>query len=741
MSKSTNPTTVDFTNGFVVSGAGSTVTVDGSGFLRTTGNQSASGDKTFSGSTTFTGTVTNSNATTTGTNTSIGTGNGLTSGQALSVSTGSSTFGTGSGTGFFYGGASDSYAGAVTISNTGAFTGTLLALTADATTSGTVLGISAQSLTSGKAIDVMLGTLYSGTSDAQGTIGAVNVRAQSFTGNVFNVSASGAGGPSANLANFQSTQLAGNVVNVSGISLTTGTAVSVLLGTSGTGELINTAAGYTGNLLDLRVNNTPVFSVNQAGDTSVGGTLAVSGNATVGGTLGVAGNTTLGGTLGVAGDVRVNTNKLTIAAATGNITGPNSGGWTIDNGNASAINIGTGAATTINIGRTGQSTVVGGALTSTQTFIVGPGAPNQFSVSSTTGNVTAQGTGQFGSSSANSVNLSGAANGSPVVLSAIGATDPSVGITLAPKGAGRVTISGSAGGGLDVAAGTNANVVVGSANRIELVGAASGSAPALQINSGSTDANVNLALTARGSGRVLITTGGLTVQSGDILGPTSGVFSIDNSNASAINIGGATATTLNLGRSGQTQALLGNVTVAGTLGVTGATTLSSTLAVTGNVTVNTNRLTINAATGNITGPSTGAWTIDNGNASAINIGTATATGITLGRTGQTLTVNSNTQLNGTLRVGSAGSTAFNTIEIGTCAGANATTTTCNSGNLTGITAANLTTTDVIIVTSASNFTNTRGCVVENIIAGTSFEISCNGTPGVAPTWNVMVVRR
>ena len=49
-------------------------------------------------------------------------------------------------------------------------------------------------LATGKAIDVSLGTLYSGQTDSVAgyTVGAVNVRAQSFIGNVFNVSASGA---------------------------------------------------------------------------------------------------------------------------------------------------------------------------------------------------------------------------------------------------------------------------------------------------------------------------------------------------------------------------------------------------------------------------------------------------------------------------------------------------------------------------------------------------------------------
>ena len=143
------------------------------------------------------------------------------------MNTGSSTFSTGRpGRGFFYGGGSNSLTGATNFRSTGNFTGTLVALTADQTTAGTVLGISAQNLTTGKAIDVSLGTLYAGTTDAVGgyTIGAVNVRAQSYTGNIFNVSASGAASSTGTLANLQSNQLAGQILNVTATSLTTGKA-------------------------------------------------------------------------------------------------------------------------------------------------------------------------------------------------------------------------------------------------------------------------------------------------------------------------------------------------------------------------------------------------------------------------------------------------------------------------------------------------------------------------------------
>src|SRR3989344_355563 len=55
-------------------------------------------------------------------------------------------------------------------------------------------------------------------------------------------------------------------------------------------------------------------------------------------------------------------------------------------------------------------------------------------------------------------------------------------------------------------------------------------------------------------------------------------YSLDTAAAGRLNIGTTTATSITIGRSGQTAALLGDSTVAGTLGVTGATTLASTTA-------------------------------------------------------------------------------------------------------------------------------------------------------------------
>jgi hypothetical protein len=47
--------TLDFTNGFLVTNPAGKIVIDGSGFVHTTGTESIAGDKTLSGNTTFTG--------------------------------------------------------------------------------------------------------------------------------------------------------------------------------------------------------------------------------------------------------------------------------------------------------------------------------------------------------------------------------------------------------------------------------------------------------------------------------------------------------------------------------------------------------------------------------------------------------------------------------------------------------------------------------------------------------------
>src|SRR5207249_4920338 len=247
------------------------------------------------------------------------------------------------------------------------------------------LGISAQALTTGKAVDVQLGTLYSGTTDGQGSIGAVNIRAKSFTGNVFNVSAEGAAGATgANLANFKSNQINGNVVNITGNSITTGNgvnisatslsgtgaaggkAIAVAVGTAGTPIYVSTAGAiYTGNLIDLQANGASKFSVNELGKITgpTTGAFAIdNGNASA---------------------INIGNGSGLAPINTANITGPTTGPFAIDNGNASAINfgnasglapinIGTANASTVTIGRAATTTTIGGPLSILGATVTGP---------------------------------------------------------------------------------------------------------------------------------------------------------------------------------------------------------------------------------------------------------------------------------------------------------------------------------------------------------------------------------
>lgn len=108
----------------------------------------------------------------------------------------------------------------------------------------------------------------------------------------------------------------------------TDTNISITATPKGTGVLAS-ATGLT-CVGDFKVN-TDKFTVAAAsgntvvagtcaitGNATAAGTLAVTGNTTVGGTLGVTGNTALGGTTNSVGNLTVATNKFVVTAANGN---------------------------------------------------------------------------------------------------------------------------------------------------------------------------------------------------------------------------------------------------------------------------------------------------------------------------------------------------------------------------------------------------------------------------------------
>lgn len=268
--------------------------VDRDGAIAQTGSgtfSTGTGAVSLNGNTTVASgkTLTAGAGTQTGTAVTISTGNQLSTGKALAVDTGSSTFST---------------SGAVSIANSGRFTGTLLGLTADSVQTGTVLGISATDLTSGKAIDV--------TGSASATSGStlVSLSSAQTVGALLGITDTGAYTGTGVVKLTANSATTGTLLGISGTGLTSGSALSVTtgnslsssgaalrvtLGTGGNGVLVNTASGYSGDLLALQVNGSSKVSIDQTGRITAAGGLAVTGNSTITGTLsGLTGLTSSG---------------------------------------------------------------------------------------------------------------------------------------------------------------------------------------------------------------------------------------------------------------------------------------------------------------------------------------------------------------------------------------------------------------------------------------------------------------
>ncbi|TMC28108.1 MAG: S-layer family protein [Chloroflexi bacterium] len=261
----TSPSSLNFSNGFTVSqpgGAGTAATIDGSGFVRTTTDQSIGGNKTFTGNTTVGNTtVSSGNTFTAGAGTSSGSGatsgvnvatSGLTTGTLVNVAntnaatTTGTLFNVDTGTAAFSG-------NAVNIQSTGNFTGTLVNLSANNTTAGTILGISATTLQTGRVIDANLGSaVYTGT-------GAIRLTANSAsTGTLLAVSGTTLGANNGVAASFATGTDTGTQDAAS-------KAVRVVLGTQGHGYYANAASGYAGNFVELQENGTTVFAISGSG--------------------------------------------------------------------------------------------------------------------------------------------------------------------------------------------------------------------------------------------------------------------------------------------------------------------------------------------------------------------------------------------------------------------------------------------------------------------------------------------
>ena len=157
----------------------------------------------------------------------------LNANQNFTVAAGTSAVDLSAGTGVF-----KSTNASVTLAGSNVTTGVGVTLTT-ANTTGKALAISTgNGLTTGQAVTIDTGT------------------------SVFTSTAGGALGITSN------STTSGVVVGISATGLTNATpgkALALTLGTAGTGIFVNTSAAYTGNLLDLNMNGTDIFRVNQLG--------------------------------------------------------------------------------------------------------------------------------------------------------------------------------------------------------------------------------------------------------------------------------------------------------------------------------------------------------------------------------------------------------------------------------------------------------------------------------------------
>jgi hypothetical protein len=177
------------------------------------------------------------------------------------------------------------------------------------------------------------------------------------------------------------------------------------------------------------------------------------------------------------------------------------------------------------------------------------------------------------------------------------------------------------------------------------------------------------------------------------------------------------------GTAGTDLTVSGNATIGGTLGVTGATTLSSTLAVVGNLAVNTNKFTVDAATGNIvvagTAGVTGDFAVNTNKFTVAASSGNTAVAGTMGVTGAQ-TVGGALTVTGTITGPGSGITALNADNIasGTVPTARLGSGTANSSTfLRG---------DQTYATPSTGFTS---CAVTSSLTGTATCASGTRTGG------------
>ena len=721
-------------------GAGTAATIDGSGFVRTTTNQSIAGNKTFTGTTTLGATSVSSGQTlTAGAGTTTGTGttsgvnvavaSGLTTGTLLNVDTGTSAFS----------------GNAVNFTSSGDFTGTLVQLTADTTTAGTVLGLHTNALTTGAVINANLGSsIYTGSAGAlrltansasTGTLLAISGTTLAANGGTAAQITLGTPGGTANTdgkgvsillgavgdayyadasssaVNFTRFQVAGvDVFNVSGTAITTTDNFAQTGGatfSTGTGNI-----SLNGNIVtNIAQTGTTTFSTGTGGITLNGDTTVAAGKSI--------------SALAGAGKFDFHLATSTFDTSTGNVT---------LNGNTATANLVTFTAGAGIVNATNAVTVTTGLLTTGSAIKVDVGASAPTTQNSTQGlglDITGSGafaglsnvaslahitsTGNF-TGTLEKLTADSTAGGTVVGISAAAlATGKAIDVQLAATytGTGAVNVSGAAFSGnlLNVSASQDATTSTASLVNFSapLIKGHVLTLAATGVYTGTGVLNLDLTTGATsGTGIFVNTAAGYSGRFIDLQLNSVSKFSVDpttNGIQTALNFAQTGSTTFSTGT--------GNISLNGNvvtnIAQTGSTTFSTG---TGNISLNGNVVTSITQTG-ATNFSTGTGTVTlNGNTSIVS--------------GKTLTV--------------GGGTAIKVVEIGTCTEAIAANSfPCVTGTTT-ITLANLLTTDTILISQKSGTTGI-GCFVTAVSAGTSFTIGCQTKPGAGAVFNVMVVRQ
>ena len=492
------------------------------------------------------------------------------------------------GTGFV--GSSMSIGGAATLSSTLAVTG--------ATTLSSTLGVTGVStlnsavVTNSATVGTTLGV--TGATTLSNTLGVTGATTLNST-----LGVTGATTLSSTLGVTGATTLS------STLGVTGATTLSSTLGVTGAATLSSTLAVTGATTLNSNVTlagsvtpATEYFRITDGAGSPVTKFLvdSANGNTSISGTLGVTGATTLSSTLGVTGVSTLNSAVVTNSATVGTTL---------------AV---TGATTlSSTLGVTGVSTLNSAVVTNSATVGTTLGVTGATTLSSTLG-----------------------VTGATTLSSTLGVTGAS---TLAAVGAASLTVSGAttlaamsattgsfSGQVTSTVAGGTAPLVVTSTTRVTNLNA--DKVDGLDFNSINTSGTPGVDQT----GGVVYAVNGTTIGfvppgiSGYILqsggtGSTPSWVAQDNLSAgnslySANVLGGSagqilyqgaldTTNKLPIGAANTVLTSSGSIpqwstslSLAGTLGVTGAATLSSSLGLTGNLTINTNKFTVTAATGN-----------------------------------------------------------------------------------------------------------------------------------------------